>query len=125
MSVVFIYGCSIVLGVELSPWTKIGPNFWVPHPHNFALNASVQVGRNCMIRHGVTIGNTSSLDRADTPSPVIGDNVEIGVGAVIIGDISVGNDARIGANSVVTSDVPPGALALGNPARILRSDVAP
>ena len=75
----------------------------------------VKIGLSCTIRKGVTIGNRYSNDNVTT----IGDNVNIGTGAVIIGKISIGNNVRIGANAVVLENVPNNQIAIGVPANIL------
>jgi serine O-acetyltransferase len=73
------------------------------------------IGRNCTIRHGVTVGNTKEYGQV----PIIGDHVELGAYAQILGGVHVGDGAKIGPLSVVLDDVPPGATAIGIPARIL------
>lgn len=113
---------SAILQFEMSPRTSVGRNVWIPHPHNLTVHSRAIVGANCLLRHGVTIGNTTSLEKVETPCPVLGDGVDVGVGAVVAGDINIGDHVRIGANAVVTSDVPAGALAFGNPARVMQVD---
>ena len=113
--------CSTVLALELPPDAEIGPALWMPHPHNIHVHPKTRIGRNCMIRQGVTLGNSASMDGVDTECPVIGDYVELGTGCVVVGGAHVGDNARIGANALVATDVPSGALALGNPARILKN----
>ena len=73
------------------------------------------IGKNCTLRHGVTIGNRQAVDDV----PVIGDHVDIGAGAKILGKIRIGNNVSIGANAVVITDVPDNHIAVGVPARIL------
>ena len=79
------------------------------------MHPEVQIGRNCTLRQGVTIGNRA----ADGPVPVIGDDVEFGAYAQVLGAVRIGNGCRIGALSVVLCDVPDGATAVGVPARIV------
>jgi putative colanic acid biosynthesis acetyltransferase WcaB len=101
-----------VVGVEI-PWmTDIGPRLRLPHPHGVVLNAYSRIGSDVVIRHGVTIGGR----RGSFDCPVIGDRVDIGAGASIVGDIPVGDDARIGVAAVVLHPVPPRGSAYGNPA---------
>jgi len=101
-----------VLGVEI-PWlTDIGPRLRLPHPHGIVLNAASRIGADVVMRHGVTVGGR----RGSFDCPVIGDRVDIGAGASMVGDISIGDDARVGIGAVVLRDVPPGAAAYGNPA---------
>jgi serine acetyltransferase len=84
----------------------------------------VVIGTNCTIFQQVTIGDARNSRQKGQPVPVIGNNVEIGAGAKILGDIRVGNHAKIGANAVVLQDIPPHAIAAGIPARIKRVPAA-
>jgi serine acetyltransferase len=105
-----------VLGTEL-PWhAKIGPGLAIHHGFGLVLNPDVVLGANVTLRHGVTIGGKSA---ADGRSPVVGDNVDIGTGAIILGDIHIGDGATVGAGAVVIRSIPAGATAVGNPARLL------
>lgn len=86
--------------------------------HGFAtIIAAKKIGKNCWINQQVTIGYTNNND-----CPVIGDNVKIGAGAIVIGNISIGNDAIIGAGTVVTKNVPANSTIVGNPAHIIKLD---
>ena len=73
-------------------------------------------GDDCVIRQGVTVG---LRHRGQRGSPVLGDRVDIGAGAKLLGPIRIGNDVAIGANAVVLTDVPDGCVAVGVPARVL------
>lgn len=110
-----------LLGVELPPETEVGPELRIIHPQAIVFNAGTKVGARCIVRASTTIGNVMDSDGTASASPVIGDDVEMGAGVVVIGPITIGNGARIGAGSVVIRDVPGGAVAVGNPARILGS----
>lgn len=79
------------------------------------VSASAVIGSNCTLRQNVCIGTRYSDDDA----PQIGDNVEFGVGAVVLGRIHVGNNVRIGANAVVLTDIPDNSTAVGVPARLV------
>lgn len=101
--------------VEL-PWqTRIGKGLRIYHAHCIVLNRDTVLGENCILRHGVTIGNASDTGA----SPVIGDNVEFGASAIVIGDISVGKGAKIGAGTVVTKNVGEGQIAIGGGFRLI------
>jgi serine O-acetyltransferase len=101
-------------GIDLPYNSKIGRRFRIAHHGSFHLGARV-VGDDVLIRHAATIG---LADRHDlTTCPVIGNRVEIGPGACVVGKIHVGDDSYVGPNSVVADDVPPGSTALGVPAR--------
>ena len=93
--------------------THIGGGMVLPHPFCIVINGAAVIGKNCTILHGVTIGIGSN------GIPTIGDNVYIGCGATIIGDVHIGNNCKIGANAVVLKDVPDNCTAVGNPARII------
>lgn len=104
-----------ILGVELRPATKVAPGLSVYHRFGLVSNNSAVIGRHVQLRHGVTIGHKVPGE----PSPVICDDVEVGAGAIIVGDIIVGRGAKIAAGAVVVKDVPPGAVVAGNPAKII------
>lgn len=98
------------------PWqTRIGKGLRLYHAHCIVLNRDTVLGENCILRHGVTIGNASD----NGASPVIGDNVEFGANAIVIGDISVGKGAKIGAGTVVTKNVGEGKIAIGGGFRVI------
>ncbi|WP_221585053.1 serine acetyltransferase [Microbacterium sp. G2-8] len=103
------------LGIELPTSTSVGPGLRLRHGIGIVVNPHTVIGSGVMLRHGVTLGNRRERDDC----PVIEADVEIGVGAVIIGAITVGRGARIGPNAVVVRDVPPGATVLSPGADIL------
>lgn len=93
----------IVTGIELPCEAKVGRNFVIDHFGGIIVSGYAQFGDNCRIRNGVVVG----LRRIDEKyAPIIGDNVDIGSGAKLLGPIHIGNNAIIGANAVVLSDVP-------------------
>lgn len=98
-----------------------GGGLFLYHPYSTIINAK-SIGKNCVVRHLTTIGN-NGLD--DNAKPVLGDNVEIGAHAVIIGPVIIGNNVTIGAGAVVTKDVPDNCVVAGNPARIIKRDGRP
>lgn len=101
-------------GISLPHNAQIGGGLRIHHFGNIFINPGVVIGRNCTLRQGVTIGNRV----ADGPVPVIGNDVEFGAYAQVIGGVRIGEGARIGAMSVVLVDVPVGATAVGVPAVI-------
>lgn len=103
-----------VMGIELPPSTTVGRGLRLRHAVGLVVNPHTVIGENVMLRHGVTLGNR----RTRTDCPVIEDDVEIGVGAVVIGDVTIGKGARIGPNAVVLTDVPPGAVVHAPQAQI-------
>ncbi len=112
LSIPFRLFSAWLLGVEI-PWNaSIGPRLRMYHPQGIVINAGARLGADVVIRHNVTIGGRRGTDDC----PVIGDGVDIGAGASLIGAIRVGAGARIGLGAVVLSDVPDHASAFGNPA---------
>jgi serine O-acetyltransferase len=104
-------------GIELPYTTRIGRRVMFEHQHGIVIHGYAQIGDDCIIRQGVTLGNRSLEE--PLAAPRLGDRVNVGAGAKIIGGISVGDDAQIGANAVVLADVPAGHLAIGVPARVV------
>jgi len=86
------------------------------HPYGITIGSVTKLGERCNIRQNVTIGNR----HGETKGAVIGNNVSIGAGAIILGDIKIGNNAVIGAGSVVLDDVPANSVVVGNPARVVK-----
>lgn len=109
-----------IMGIELRPSTQIGSGLKIEHGFALVVNDRTVLGRNVHLRHSTTIGCVQLADCSQGPSPVIGDNVEVGANCVILGGITIGNRAKIGAGSVVVKDVPAGAVVVGNPARVIK-----
>lgn len=105
----------IVTGVELPCEAKVGSNFVIDHFGGIIVSGYAKFGDNCRIRNGVVVG----LRRVEEKyAPVVGNNVDIGAGAKLLGPISIGDNAIIGANAVVLCDVPANSIAVGVPALI-------
>ena len=105
----------IITGIELPCEVEIGHNFVIDHFGGIVISGYSKFGNNCRIRNGVVVG----LRRVDQPcAPVIGNNVDIGAGAKVLGPIKIGDDVVIGANAVVIQDVPDHCIAAGVPAVI-------
>jgi serine O-acetyltransferase len=103
----------IVTGIELPCEVELGRNFVIDHFGGIVISGFARFGNDCRIRTGVVVG----LARTEDPcAPVIGDNVDIGTGAKLLGRIRIGNNVVIGANAVVTRDVPDNCVASGVPA---------
>ncbi len=101
-------------GFEGNCLMDAGGGFAIFHPNGVLINSHVNVGRNFTIRGGSKIGEK----RGDVPT--IGNNVNIGINASIIGGITIGDNVIIGAGAVVVKDVPSGAVVAGNPAKIIK-----
>jgi serine O-acetyltransferase len=109
------------IGVSLPKSVQIGPGLRIWHFGGIFIHAEAVIGSNCTLRHGVTIGNL----HAGGGVPVLGNDVELGAYAQVLGGIRIGNGCKIGAMAVVLCDMPDGATAVGAPARIiLAKDVA-
>lgn len=94
-------------------------------PHGLTgvfISAGAKIGKNCVIFHQVTIGSNTLPDSRGKGAPVVGDNVYIGCGAKIIGNVHIGNNVRIGANCVVTQDIPDNATVVMEKPRIIVHD---
>lgn len=104
-------------GIEIPYMTKIGEGLVIPHFGGIVVNGNCEIGKNCTILQGVTIGN--NLYKGKDNLSKIGDNVSIGAGAKIIGNVIIGNSVTIGANSVVTKSFPNNCVIAGNPAKII------
>jgi serine O-acetyltransferase len=100
-------GCIMGRGAEF------GPGFVLIHSNGVVINSSVRGGARVFLEHQVTIGAEKEA------APVLGDDVFIGAGAKILGDVRIGNNVKIGANAVVITDIPDGATAVGVPARVV------
>lgn len=104
-------------GIQLSIGTKVGGGLLFEHWGSIIISPLVVIGSNCTIAQNVTLGLKKT--GLKTGAPIIGNNVFIGPGAVVLGNIKVGNNAAIGANSVVLHDVPENTTVAGAPAVII------
>lgn len=105
----------VITGVELPSETRIGRRFRIDHFGGIVISGDASFGDDCVIRNGVTVGLKNAGQRG---APVVGDRVDIGAGAKILGPIRIGDDVAIGANAVVITDVPSNSIAVGVPATI-------
>ena len=108
--------------IELSSDTKIGEGLYIGHPYAIIINPQSVIGKNCNIHKGVLIGQENRGKRKGTP--IIGDNVWIGINSAIIGAVHIGNDVLIAPNSYVNCDVPDHSVVIGNPCVIKHRDNA-
>ena len=104
-------------GIEIHPGAKIGEGFFIDHGMGVVIGETAEIGDNVTLYQGVTLGGTS-LQRTKR-HPTLGNNVVVGVGAKLIGDITIGDNSKIGAGSVVINSVPPDATVVGIPGRVV------
>jgi serine acetyltransferase len=114
-----------ILGIEIPRKLTAGKGLVLYHGQGLVINQDTRIGDNCILRNSVTIGHKKLSDGSYSKCPVIGNNVDIGANACIIGDITIGDNAILGAGTVVVKDVPANSIVIGNPARILESPASP
>ncbi len=107
-------------GIEIHPGARIGRRFFIDHGMGVVIGETAEIGDDCTLYHGVTLGGTSW--NKGKRHPTLGNGVVLGAGAKILGPITIGDRARVGSNAVVVKDVPPGATAIGIPARIIAAE---
>ena len=105
-------------GIEIHPGARIGKCLFIDHGMGIVFGETTEIGDNCTIYHGVTLGGTGK----DTGKrhPTLGNNVLIGAGAKVLGPVYIGDNVRVGAGSVVLKNLPANATAVGVPAEIVR-----
>lgn len=109
----------ILTGIEIHPQAQIGKNLFIDHGMSVVIGQTAEIGDDCTIYQAVTLGGKGNVLDGEKRHPTIGNNVVIGAGAQVLGNITIGDNARIGAGSVVTKDVETGMTVAGNPARAL------
>ena len=107
------FAADALLGIEIPCEAVIGKGFTIEHTGAIVISGDAVFGDDCVVRQGVTVGLRNRNRRG---SPRIGNRVDIGAGAKLLGDITIGDDVAIGANAVVLCDVPSGSIAVGVPA---------
>src|SRR5687767_1499878 len=106
-------------GIEIHPGASIGRRFFIDHGMGVVIGETAEIGDDCTLYHGVTLGGTSW--NKGKRHPTLGNGVVVGAGAKILGPITVGAGAKVGSNAVVVKEVPAGATAIGIPARLVES----
>ena len=99
--------------IEISRKCEIGKGLYIGHPYGITINPAAKIGCNCNIHKGVTIGQENRGKREGTP--VIGNEVWIGINSTIVGNITIGDDVLIAANTFVNCDIPSHSIVFGNP----------
>jgi len=104
-------------GIEIHPGAKIGDGFFIDHGMGVVIGETSEIGDNATLYQGVTLGGTSH--QRTKRHPTLGNNVVVGVGAQLIGDITIGDNVKVGAGSVVIDSVPANATVVGVPGRVV------
>src|SRR5690606_1278094 len=107
-------------GIEIHPAAVIGRRVFLDHGMGIVIGETAEVGDECTIYQGVTLGGTS-LYKGEKRHPTLGRGVVVSAGAKVLGGFTVGDGARVGSNAVLLKPVPPGATAVGIPARIIEA----
>lgn len=107
-------------GIEIHPGAEIGSGFFIDHGMGVVIGETTVIGDNVLLYQGVTLGGTG-LQKGKR-HPTIGNNVVVGAGAKILGNITIGDSSYIGANAVVIKDVPPNSTVVGVPGRVTKQD---
>ena len=107
-------------GIEIHPGATIGNRFFIDHGMGVVIGETTIVGDDVLLYQGVTLGGTG-LEKGKR-HPTIGNNVVVGAGAKVLGNITIGDNSYIGANAVVIKDVPPNSTVVGVPGRVTKQD---
>lgn len=110
-------------GIEIHPAATIGRRFMIDHGMGTVIGETTIIGDDCLIYHGVTLGMTGK--HGGKRHPTLGNNVMVGAGSIVLGDIYIGDNVRIAAGSVVIHDVPNDTTVAGNPAHVVRDRRCP
>ncbi len=114
---VVAYFSRMLTGIEIHPGAVIGPRFFIDHGTGVVIGETAVIGADVTIYHGVTLGGVRS--KKGKRHPTVKDNVVVGAGAKVLGDICIGESSRIGANAVVIKDVEPERVVVGVPGRAI------
>lgn len=107
-------------GIEIHPGATIGKGLFIDHGHGVVIGETAIIGDNVTLYQGVTLGGTGK--QKGKRHPTLEDNVMVGTGAKVLGDITIGAGSMIGAGSVVLNDVPPNSTVVGVPGRVVKRD---
>ena len=108
-------------GVEIHPGAIIGKGFFIDHAMGVVIGETAEIGKNCVLFHGVTLGGTGN--HSGKRHPTIGNNVMVGANSTLLGPITIGNNVKIGAETVIVMhDVPSNTTVVGAPGKIVRKN---
>ncbi len=116
------YFARVLTSIEIHPGAMIGRRVFIDHGFGVVIGETAEVGDDCTIYQGVTLGGTS-LNKGTKRHPTLARGVIIGAGAQVLGSFTIGEYAKVGSNAVVVKPVPAGATAVGNPAHIIQKNV--
>ncbi len=106
-------------GIEIHPGAKIGRGFFIDHGIGIVIGETAEIGENCVMFHNVTLGGTGK--HSGKRHPIIGDNVFIGTGSVLLGPIKVGSNVKIGADTIIVNkNIPDNCTVVGTPGKIVK-----
>ena len=111
-----------ITGIEIHPGAVIGRRFFIDHGMGVVIGETAEIGDDCMMYHGVTLGGTSW--NKEKRHPTLKDGVIIGAGAKILGPITLGKNVRVGSNSVVVKSIDDNCTVVGIPGRVLKKKVS-
>lgn len=111
-------GTKFFTGIEIHPGATIGKGLFIDHGSGVVIGETTEIGDNCTIYQGVTLGGTGK--DVGKRHPTLGDHVMVGSGAKVLGPVKLGDGSKIAAGAVVLQDIPAGATAVGIPARVVR-----
>jgi len=109
-------------GIEIHPGATIGKGFFIDHGMGVVIGETAVVGDHVLMYHGATLGATGK-DNSGKRHPTVGNNVIIGSGVKVLGNVTIGDNSKIGANAVVLKDIPANSTAVGIPAKIIKKKV--
>ncbi len=112
-------GAKLITGIEIHPGATIGRNFVIDHGAGVVIGETAEIGDNCTLYQGVTLGGTGK--DAGKRHPTLGNNVMVGCGAKVLGPFKIGDNSKIAANAVVLKEVPSDSTAVGIPAKVVRT----
>ena len=110
-------------GIEIHPGAKIGRRLVIDHGMGIVIGETAIIGDDCLLYQGVTLGMTGK--HGGKRHPTLGNNVMVGAGTIVLGDIHVGDNVKVAAGSVVVHDVPADTTVAGNPAHVVRERTCP
>jgi len=120
MAIHIAYKAKLKTGIDIHPAAQIGTGVFIDHGVGLVIGETTEIGNNCVLYQGVTLGGTGK--ETDKRHPTLGEGVMVSAGAKVLGPVKIGDYSKIGAGSVVLKDVPAGATVVGVPGRVVKQD---